>query len=114
MCMRPLCKACERRPRAIAYYRNDKCVYRSRCTECERRHKKLPAQTPRWTAQGYKLKKACDLCGFRAKIARQLLVYHLDGNLNNCQLHNLRTVCHNCAVELSWDKSVWRRGDDVE
>lgn len=113
--MRPLCKVCARRPRAVLNYRNDKCYYRSRCSECERKHKKLPAQTPRWAAAGYQLKKTCDLCGFRAKIARQIMVYHLDGNLNNALLTNLRSVCHNCAVELSWRNSPWRRGDaDVD
>ena len=42
----------------------------------------------------------CDKCGFRAKYPAQLLVYHLDGNLNNNAGYNLRTVCLNCVVEV--------------
>lgn len=39
------------------------------------------------------------------------MVYHVNGNLNDCDLRNLKTVCLNCAFELSRSDSIWRRGD---
>jgi hypothetical protein len=60
---------------------------------------------------GYKKKTTCDRCGFRAKYAAQLMVFHVDGNLNNSQLRNLRTVCQNCVIEINRSDLVWHPGD---
>ena len=52
----------------------------------------MKPQKPRWETAGYKKKPTCDRCGFRAKqSALQLMVYHADGDLNNCELRNLKT-----------------------
>ena len=63
------------------------------------------------TSPGYKKKLTCDRCGFRARLASQLLVYHVDGDLNNSALKNLRTVCRNCVEEISRTEVIWRPGD---
>jgi hypothetical protein len=109
--MRPICPACNQRPRAIAYYRNNKIYYRLRCTVCIRKKKKLPAQTPRWESNGYKKKTQCDMCGFRARYAAQLRVFHVDGNLNNGAIRNLKTICLNCQIVADKDDLIWRPGD---
>lgn len=42
------------------------------------------------------LKEACEECGFKAKERRQLDVHHLDGNKENNDPSNLRTLCPPC------------------
>lgn len=112
MSIRPLCKACEKQPRAVAYYRYDRVYYRSRCNSCIRKDRRMKPQKPRWEIAGYKKKPTCDRCGFRAKLpALQLMVYHTDGDLNNCELRNLKTVCLNCAAALTRQEPLWKRGD---
>jgi len=108
---RPMCQACGVRARAVAYHKYGKVYYRSRCDTCIRRGKKLPRVEPRWKSAGYKLKSTCDRCGFRARHASQLAVYHLDGDLNNVDLRNLKTICLNCTVEVTRLDLPWRRGD---
>ena len=109
--MRPLCSACNQRPRAINCYRDDRVYYRSRCEVCIKKNKKIKAPVPRWQSSGYKKKPACDLCGFRAKFLSQLLVYHIDSNLNNANVSNLRTICLNCVEQVRRNNVTWRRGD---
>ena len=109
--MRPLCKVCKKNFAAINGYHNDKLYYRSRCNACIRRKKRLPTARPRWQAAGYKKKPACDRCGFKSKHHSQLFVYHLDGDLNNCDYRNLKTVCLNCSVELVRLDLPWKPGD---
>jgi len=109
--MRPICKACNQRPCAVNYIREDVTHYRSRCESCTRKGKGLKAREPRWKSGGYKKKPTCDKCGFRAKYPAQLLVYHVDGNLNHYELKNLKTVCLNCAEELKRSDLVWKKGD---
>jgi hypothetical protein len=65
----------------------------------------------RWQLSGYKKKTICDRCGFRAKTNAQLVVMHVDGNLNNSQLRNLKTVCMNCVAELKRVDLPWQIGD---
>jgi hypothetical protein len=38
-------------------------------------------------------------------------VYHVDGDLNNSSLRNLKTICQNCAVEIKKSDQTWRPGD---
>lgn len=108
---RPLCKACQRNFAAINCYRNGKVHYRSRCDVCIRRGRKQKPAKPRWQLAGYKKKLVCDRCGFRAKHAAQTLVYHVDGNLNNNNLNNLKSICLNCTIEVTRLDLPWRRGD---
>jgi hypothetical protein len=108
---RPICQVCKQRPTAIAYHRNEKVYYRSTCTQCLRKaqHRRVPKM--RWQLDGYKKKAVCDRCNFRAKYSAQLQVFHVDGDLNNSSLRNLKTVCQNCVVEISKTDQIWRPGD---
>lgn len=109
--MRPMCLACKQRLRAVAYHRDGRVQYRRLCEWCIRRNKKIKPAEPRWKLVGYKKKPACDLCGFRARYSAQLLVYHVDGNLNNNAIRNLKTICQNCAEEVKRTNTIWRAGD---
>ena len=106
-----MCEACNRNLAAVNGYHNGKIYYRKRCGPCIRRDKKLPRSTPRWQSRGYRKKTACDRCGFTARHHSQLLVFHVDGDLNNCELRNLKTVCLNCIAEITRLDLPWRRGD---
>jgi hypothetical protein len=35
-------------------------------------------------------------------------VYHVDGDLNNCELRNLKTICLNCIAEVVRLELPWR------
>jgi hypothetical protein len=108
---RPLCAACHNRPAAVNCHKNERVYYRSVCDNCARHNKKHKIAKPAWQKAGYKKKLVCDRCGFRAKNSAQTLVYHTDGNTNNTELSNLRSICLNCAVEVSRECLPWRRGD---
>ena len=109
--MRPICLACNQRPRAVAYHRKDHIQYRRMCEYCIKRDKRIKTPEPRWRTAGYKKKPTCDRCGFRSKFSAQLLVYHVDGNLHNTALRNLKTVCLNCVAEISRLDLPWRPGE---
>jgi hypothetical protein len=109
--MRPMCSACNQRFCAVNYIKEDVTHYRSRCEPCIKKNRKIKAPVPRWQHSGYKKKPACDLCGFRAKFLSQLLVYHIDGNLHNADISNLRTICLNCVEQVKRQNVTWRRGD---
>ena len=108
---RPICSACNQRLCAINCYRNGQVYYRSRCEICIKKNKKIKPPTPKWQLAGYKKKATCDRCGFKAKYAAQLLVYHVDGNLNNNTVKNLKTVCLNCTIEIPRQNLPWKPGD---
>lgn len=103
---RPICQECNKRSRAIAYYRADGSVqYRSMCERClkEQRESRKPKQRevkpaePKWAVRGYKKKTVCDSCKFRSQYSSQMHVIFVDGNEDNTELINLRTVCLNCS-----------------
>ena len=106
-----MCTACNQRLVAVNYHRDGITHYRARCDHCIRRNKKIKPPEALWKKAGYKKKPACDKCGFKAKHSIQLLVLHADGNLNNTELRNLKTVCLNCAADLRRTDSIWRPGD---
>ena len=109
--LRPICPVCNQRPRAINCHRDDRVYYRSRCEVCTKKNKKIKPPVPRWQSSGYKKKPTCDRCGFRARYSAQLLVYHVDGNLNNTDVRNLKTVCLNCVEDLKRSDLPWTKGD---
>ena len=109
--MRPICRACNQRPVAVNYRREDTVYYRKTCDNCIRRGRKEKAPVARWQSAGYKKKTVCDRCGFRSRYASQLLVYHVDGRLINTELSNLRTICLNCAEEVRRQAVPWQPGD---
>jgi hypothetical protein len=109
--MRPICLACNQRPRAVAYRRNDQIQYRRLCEYCIKRKRKIKQPEPRWKTAGYKKKNVCDLCSFKAKYSAQLLVYHVDGNMNNNSTRNLKTICLNCVVDIKRNDLPWLPGE---
>ncbi len=108
---RPICPACNRNPVAINYRKGNRTHYRSRCQSCINKNRKIRPPVPRWHIAGYVKKLVCDICKFRARYPAQMQVYHRDGNLNNCELNNLRTVCLNCGITLQKQDSTWQTDD---
>lgn len=109
--MRKLCPTCKQSPVAINCYKNNKTYYRSQCDKCIRAGKKLPTQKRKWSKAGYKKKKICDRCGFRAKYSSQISVYHINSDLNDVSFYNLRSICLNCAEEIYKSGSTWTSED---
>lgn len=111
MIARPICKVCNKNPRAPAYYRNGKRYYRSRCNFCINRDKKINPPVPKWKSSGYKKKTTCDLCGFHGVYSSQIVVFHIDGNLNNTNYVNLRSVCLCCIEVIKRKHFTWKPGE---
>ena len=109
--MRPICSTCEKNFCAINYKRGEITHYRRMCDECGRKKNKLKPRTPKWKNKGYKKKTACDLCGFKSLFPTQITVFHIDGNLDNADLANLRSICLNCVEVVKKKEVTWRRGD---
>jgi len=40
-----------------------------------------------------------------------MTVFHIDGNLKNIKLVNLRTICLNCVEIVKRKELSWKRGD---
>lgn len=106
---RPLCK-CGNRPVAINYYKEKRPYYRSKCDVCLRYGVGIKG-LPLWYQQGYRKKSQCEKCGYKSKHHQQFDVFHLDGNLSNCKITNLKTVCANCQRLLHLEGITWRQGD---
>lgn len=109
--MRPFCSACNKNYAANNYIKNGIRHYRSRCDQCIKRGRKLAPPDPKWKSSGYKKKTLCDLCGFRSVLPSQILVYHIDGDLNNCELINLRSICLCCVEVVKRKHFTWKPGD---
>lgn len=109
--MRPICQACNQQPCAINYRRNNVTHYRKRCESCARKNRGLKKRIPRWEAAGFKKKLVCDKCGFKARYSSQILVYHVDGDLNNTGVKNLKCICRNCVEEVAKSVLPWKPGD---
>ena len=105
---RKLCSKCSKKAVAINYKKDNKIYYRSICDACARGTKK---ENPKWLQNGYKLKNKCDKCGFTSKHSEPFNVYHIDGNLNNCNYRNLKTICANCQRLLHLLNLPWKQGD---
>ena len=108
--MRPLC-SCGLRPAAINYYKDNKPYYRKLCEVCLKGGKY--SGIARWQRAGYLKKSTCDKCGFKSPYPEVFSVFHVDGDLNNCKLANLKTVCANCQRTLHRDGAKWKQGDLV-
>jgi hypothetical protein len=109
--IRPLCKACNKNYAAANYWRDGIRHYRSRCESCIRKNRGVRATEPRWKTNGYTKKTACDLCGFKSRYPTQITVHHIDGNLNNTVLTNLRSICLNCCDSVRRTHTTWKVGD---
>lgn len=109
--LRPMCKFCNKNYCAVNYHKNGITHYRSLCDECGRRKKKLKPRKSLWLKGGYKKKDYCDLCGFRSLVHTQITVFHVDGNLENINPSNLRSICLNCVEVVKKKEVTWKRGD---
>lgn len=109
--MRPICKHCNKNFCAVNYKRDGVTHYRSSCDECGRKKANKKPHKPMWQKSGYKKKATCDICGFKSLYPTQMTVFHLDGNLENIELTNLRTICLNCVEVVKRKEIKWKRGD---
>jgi len=107
---RPMCTKCNKDRCAINYWRKGTPHYRSICDQCGSKKVKK-AKIPNWEKSGYKKKPACDSCGFKSLYPSQMTVFHIDGNLKNISLSNLRTICLNCVEVVKRKELTWKRGD---
>lgn len=78
---------------------------------CIAKGRKTKIPVPRWRLTGYKKKTLCDLCGFNSLYPSQIVVYHIDGNLNNCDWINLRSICLCCVEAVKRKHFTWRPGE---
>ncbi len=106
MTHRGLCPCCRLKPVAVNYKKYGRTYYRGKCDQCGRKKKK-PAPAG-WLRSGYKKKEKCERCGFRVKFTEQSAVYHVDGNVENNDWMNLKTVCCNCEVEIKHTSLPWK------
>ena len=109
MCIRDRCKA---KPRAYAYKKKDRIYWRRLCDTCNRKksQKRIGGITP-LQRSGYKKRRKCELCGFKAQDQSQLDVFFVDGNFRNVNETNLKTVCANCQRLGGVRRLGWRVGD---
>lgn len=111
-CMtRPICRVCNKNQCAPNYTVNNVRHWRSYCRACMRKQKQVLPSIPRWQLSGYIKKPTCDLCGFRSIYSSQITVYHIDGNLNNTAMSNLRSICLCCVEIVKRRNVIWQRGD---
>ena len=99
--LRPLCTECRSKPRAYAYKKHNKIYWRRLCDSCIRKKsKKRIGGVTALQRSGYKKRRKCELCGFKAQDQSQLDVFFVDGNLRNVNETNL-----NCLRQLP--KARW-------
>lgn len=107
--MRPLC-ICGLRPAAINYKKDKKTYYRKKCETCNK-HGGYGHGIPKWQQARYVKKQMCEKCGYASKHTEQFNVFHVNGNLNDCRIINLKTVCANCQRIIQKEGMVWKQGD---
>jgi hypothetical protein len=114
MSIRKLCPTCNNHPVAVNYIKEGNTHYRSMCSSCIHKGRKVKPAAPAWFKGGYRKKLQCEKCNFKAKYpAEQLRVFHLDGNLRNNGSANLRTICLNCQQEVFKSRLPWQAADIV-
>lgn len=105
------CPACRLRPVAINYYKKGIAHYRSVCDCCARSGRKPKNIPPNWALSGYKKKTICERCGFKAKHQEQIEVYYINGNSNDTNWMNLKSICTNCQIEIKKSNMNWKPGN---
>lgn len=106
---RPFCQLCSINQVAINCIVKEKRYYRKICESCIRKGKKIKPVPPQWYKSGYRKKSICERCGFRAKFPeKQMAVFHLDGNLKNITMTNLKSICLNCCIEIEHSNTTWK------
>jgi len=106
---RPICIDCNQRHAGINYHRNGKTYYRKKCDSCIRNGGSIKTPVPNWSKSGYKKKMECDKCHFKARWGKQIIVFYVDGNLNNTALSNLKSICLNCSVAVEKQDMPWAK-----
>ena len=106
--MRPLCQ-CKQRPAAIHYKKNGKTYYRKKCEVCLKHG--VSHGIPKWKQRGYLKKDFCEKCNYKSIHQEQFDVYHIDGNLDNASVLNLKTICANCQRIMQKQGVKWKQGD---
>jgi len=101
------------KPAAVNYIRNGERHYRKFCDSCNDTAKKPGKRKGQagWVMSGYKKKLICEQCGFKTVDKRQMTVYYIDGDLRNNNWTNLKSVCANCAIEISIKGLGWKEDD---
>ena len=52
--------------------------------------------------------RTCQLCGMTEKEnGKKLDVHHIDYNKDNCQSHNLISLCHYCHIKTNFNRDQW-------
>jgi len=108
---RKICPVCRQHPVALNYYRKQQPYYRTTCTGCIHRGRKIKTDVPNWFRSGYRKKDRCDRCSFKFKFSEQSNVYHVDGNTANVSWSNLKTICLNCQQEIAKLPVPWKPSD---
>ena len=98
-------------PAAVNYIKDSVYHFRSKCDNCVRKKRNAKPKQSAWAISGYKKKPQCEKCGFYAEYHEQLSVYHIDGNLKNTNIFNLKTICLNCQVAVARQGLGWKQGD---
>ena len=106
---RPICTTCIQRHAAVNYIRKGKRYYRTECESCLRLKKGKAKPKPNWSLSGYKKKLKCDMCGFTARWAKQIIVFYADGDLRNTKQNNLKSICLNCSVVIEKQDMPWTK-----
>lgn len=106
---RPICKQCEIKPAGVNYIKDGKTYYRSKCDSCLRKTKEKKPQKPKWSLSGYKKKMVCDKCHFKARWAKQIMIFYVDGDMNNTKQNNLKSICLNCAIDIEKQDIPWAK-----
>jgi len=107
---RPICKKCNKNVCAVNYIKNGTRHYRSICDTCGKNNPKR-ATVYLWQKAGYKKDTTCFLWGFQGLYSSQMTVFHIDGNPQNTDFTNLRTICLNCVEVVKKKNVLWIRGD---
>lgn len=106
-----MCKSCNKNACSINYTRLGKTYYRNKCYHCRKNKPRKKSTVYLWEKAGYAKKPHCDLCGFKSLYTSQIVVFHIDGNLENVLFNNLRSICLNCVEVVNRKEVNWKRGD---
>jgi hypothetical protein len=104
---REVCGACNTNLVAVNYVTANRTYYRKLCSSCIRKGKKIKLSAPAWFKAGYRKRDKCENCGFKGKHLEQLRVFYIDGDKENNNAYNLRTICLNCQVDAVKSKTRW-------
>ena len=106
-----LCLICGRNPVALSGKTSTgRLRFKKRCEACIKRSRAIRLNVHRDLILRHK-KSFCEECGFVAVNSCQLDVDHLDGNRENSDSKNLRTLCANChrlKTVLNGDHKFYR------